>query len=510
VQPRLARSDGVVLLALLLLLSATWIPRLTGPIDLRWDAAAYYILGTSLYQDQSYRYLNEPGEVTAVLWPPLLPAVVAVHQLVLQSTDPIVVGSALRLTYGALWVAYIAATFVFLRTLFDRWFAAFGCLLVGLHMTAIWLADRLYADLPLALAIVSSLLVMVRFPSSDWAVWLLASAAFFLRTAGAAILVAWVAHAAMQRNLHAFTRRLVLAGMPLLLWQGYIAYAERQPSYTSPPYAYARADYLLYNVSYTRNMLLRDPNRPQLGKSTLSELSSRMVGNLATAPRHLGEAVSLLEKDFATLVARAKNHPVAANFVPWRAIPLVLLTLGGLVLTGAAIHLFAGHRVLVLLLAPYLLLLSLLPTDYHWPRYLAAVAPVLVACLLTALQSVGNLSVNRPPLARRVMRCGVFAIGTAALALQAATLHWYFTHDLREVTHRFADGSATYRVFTYDAAFAAFDAGLDNLPVCAPPKDIIISSMPHWAFLRTGCLAVMPPFEPDVQLASLIELWRVS
>lgn len=51
----------------------------------------------------------------------------------------------------------------------------------------------------------------------------------------------------------------------------------------------------------------------------------------------------------------------------------------------------------------------------------------------------------------------------AAVSLQLVTLHWYFTDDLREVTHRFGDRTATSRVFTYDAAFAAFDEGLDEL-----------------------------------------------
>src|SRR6476619_3532729 len=34
-----------IIVALVVLL---WVPRLTGPIDLRWDAAVYYVLGTSI------------------------------------------------------------------------------------------------------------------------------------------------------------------------------------------------------------------------------------------------------------------------------------------------------------------------------------------------------------------------------------------------------------------------------------------------------------------------------
>jgi hypothetical protein len=62
------RELWIVLIALALLL---WAPRLRGPLDLRWDGAVYYVLGTSLAEGKGYRLLNEPGEVEAVQYPPL-------------------------------------------------------------------------------------------------------------------------------------------------------------------------------------------------------------------------------------------------------------------------------------------------------------------------------------------------------------------------------------------------------------------------------------------------------
>src|SRR5262249_58753663 len=88
-----------------------WIPRQTGPIDMRWDGAVYYILGTSLAEGKGYRLLNEPGEIAAVQYPPLLPAVVAVHQRLLGSSDPTVVGRALRATSFLIFLAYAVITF---------------------------------------------------------------------------------------------------------------------------------------------------------------------------------------------------------------------------------------------------------------------------------------------------------------------------------------------------------------------------------------------------------------
>src|SRR5262245_32904200 len=89
---RRVTTDAAALVLLGVVSAATWIPRLRGPIDLRWDGAAYYILGTSLARGSGYRLLNEPGEIESVLHPPLLPGLVAIHQLVLGTEDWTVVG----------------------------------------------------------------------------------------------------------------------------------------------------------------------------------------------------------------------------------------------------------------------------------------------------------------------------------------------------------------------------------------------------------------------------------
>jgi len=85
---------GVRHLALLVcIVLLVWVPRLSGPIDLRYDGGVYYILGTSLAEGKGYRLLNEPGEIEAVQYPPLLPVFVAAHQRVLGTSDTIVISS---------------------------------------------------------------------------------------------------------------------------------------------------------------------------------------------------------------------------------------------------------------------------------------------------------------------------------------------------------------------------------------------------------------------------------
>src|SRR5262245_48093857 len=58
----LRNRNTVYILVLILLSLLLWLPRLRGPLDLRYDAGVYYILGTSLAEGKGYRLLNEPGE----------------------------------------------------------------------------------------------------------------------------------------------------------------------------------------------------------------------------------------------------------------------------------------------------------------------------------------------------------------------------------------------------------------------------------------------------------------
>src|SRR3954464_15807907 len=85
---------------------SVWAPRLRGPIDLRFDAGVYYLLGTSLAEGKGYRILSEPGEISAVQYPPLLPAFVAVHQKILGTNNPEVVGQWLRFSYCLIFTMY--------------------------------------------------------------------------------------------------------------------------------------------------------------------------------------------------------------------------------------------------------------------------------------------------------------------------------------------------------------------------------------------------------------------
>ena len=102
---------AAVALAILL-----WAPRLSGPIDLRWDASVYYVLGTSLAAGHGYRIISEPGSPEALQYPPLLPAVVALYQRALGSNDPAIVAPWFRVSYAALFLIYSISVLALAKT----------------------------------------------------------------------------------------------------------------------------------------------------------------------------------------------------------------------------------------------------------------------------------------------------------------------------------------------------------------------------------------------------------
>src|SRR5215475_12751117 len=117
-----------IIIILVAVAAISWSRRLTGPIDLRYDASTYYNLGTSLAEGKGYRLLNEPGEIEAVQYPPLLPLVVAAHQWILGTNDPVIVGHWLRLSFFLIFAVYIFTVYLMLRNYLPLQYAFLGTL----------------------------------------------------------------------------------------------------------------------------------------------------------------------------------------------------------------------------------------------------------------------------------------------------------------------------------------------------------------------------------------------
>ncbi len=188
------RPNVAYLSALILLSVALWLPRLQGPLDLRYDGGVYYILGTSLAEGKGYRLLNEPGAIEAIQYPPLLPLFAAMHQRLSGSADPAVAGPPLRLSFFILFMAFGVAVYGLSRRYLAPGFAFLVALVTLLHVYTTWLSEIFFAELPFALTSILFLLAAGREEgrSREWLAGVLGAVSFLLRSIGVALLAAWV------------------------------------------------------------------------------------------------------------------------------------------------------------------------------------------------------------------------------------------------------------------------------------------------------------------------------
>jgi hypothetical protein len=229
-------ADILALLLVAGLAVLTWVPRSAGPLDLRWDAAVYYILGTSLAEGRGYKLLNEPGDIDAVQYPPLLPAIVAVHQLVLGTDDPTIVGRWLRLTSFLLYVGYAGVVFLFARSYLRRPHAILASLLAIFSLFTWFLSDALFTEVWFSAATVL-FLVFARNDGSrvhGALAYVCAVASYLLRTIGLAAFVVWIVDSLLRRRYRQALVRTALALLPVVGWQGYVLGVERSPEYVNP------------------------------------------------------------------------------------------------------------------------------------------------------------------------------------------------------------------------------------------------------------------------------------
>jgi hypothetical protein len=472
-----------------------WLPRLQGPIDLRWDAGPYYILGTSLAEGKGYRLLNEPGEIAAVQYPPLLPAIVALHQRVLGTSDPVVVGQALRLSYCALSLVYTLAVYAMARRFVPQSWAFVTGALTAIYVFTYFLSDLLFAEIPFAVA--TTLFVIADRTGTRkgaFAAALLATAAFLLRTIGIALLGAWIVEALIARRWQRAAVRCGVALVPVLLWQHYVSSVTGGPEYSHPRYPYQRAPYQYYNVTYAANLALLEPFRPEEGFASPRDLAKRVLSNVGGMAVHLGEGVSVLESFWERGIKTLDRLLGDVGLPLWpAAIPCVILS--ALVVSGLALFVRRGERLVPLYVLATLALICVTPWPGQFPRYLAPLTPFLLVCLSESLRE-----------ARRLWPDGGRRLGGALLAVVfgaqvcSAARH-YLVGRVEVVWDRGGDRPMVARFFQYGDASRSYDESIDWLKTRARKDEIVASATPHFVYLRTGLKAIMPPMELDVEKA---------
>ncbi len=461
--------------------AATWWPRASGPIDLRWDGGAYYILGTSLATGQGYRLLSEPGNTESSLHSPFVPALVATYQTVLQTSDPAVVGHALRLTAALFSVAYAIAIFVLLSAYIPRTYALAAAVIAVLQPQYAYFSDALYAETFFGLFTV--LFFILQRHAANKAFFLLsglcAVLAYEARTAGIALLVAWVAESLLRKDYRRAALAFVISIVPIVISVGWIKAVESSPEYQQPAYAYQRAPYLYFNVSYARNMMvLANPFTPELGPLTASAFLDRVKSNAKALPVSIGQAVS-----------------------SWGMPRQVALLLALLILIGMALQARRRQYLMLTYVALSLAAACLTPFQSQFVRYLMPLYPFFALALFQLLATLARepgFPARLVPGFARSMPVWI-VVGLIGYQQVHDLRHLWPNHD--DATYEQRGQLVKYKLFNYAPLGTAFDQALDWLQRRAEPSDVIAATDPQWVYLRTGRKAVLPPFELNGQTA---------
>jgi hypothetical protein len=487
----------IVLLGLAVLL---WIPRLQGPIDLRYDAGVYYITGTSLAEGKGYRLLSEPGEIQAVQYPPLLPAFVAAHQWVLGTSDPAIAGRWLRLSFCLIFILYILAVYGMAR----QYLAATSALLVALittsYLYSLFLSDLLFADIPFAL--VTTLFIISSRWTEKWCHFTLTAVlgmmAYLLRTVGIALLGAWVLESLLKKSWKQATLRTLASLIPLVAWQAYVGHVTSSQEYQHPAYPYQRAPYLFYNVTYAENLMQVEMYTPELGRVSWHDLAKRFLSNLATVPTSLGEGITAPLVFWHWLLSDV-HRVLDVALIPAGVVTVSLPVVGCLVVAGASVLLARREALLPSYIAASVALVCLTTYAGQFPRYLAPVTPFLALCLVQLLAASGAYAQRRwDARGRRVGQVVTVLVMATVLTVELYTVfRCYRLRYEQGRTYAGPEEQSGSHLFFYDDKWRTYDGALAWLKQFAKSGEIIATSVPHWTYLKTGRQAVMPPLEVD-------------
>ena len=499
-------------LIIVLLVVILWAPRLSGPIDLRWDGGVYYILGTSLAEGHGYRIVSEPGAPEALQYPPLLPATVALYEKALGTTDPLVIGSWLRVSYAILFLSYALAALALAKRYLRPTFAVAATGLCLLHFQTIFLSDLLFTELPFALLSVAFVLVAMdtRVVSRPWlretALLMLAVTGFLLRTAGIVLLAAWVLEALACRQWWVAVRRGAVALLPVLAWQLHVARVQQSAEYAHPAYEYQRAPYQYYNVSYAENVRLLDPFRPELGRLDVRAFAERLATtNLITLGESIGAGISTKKKEWYRILEHGQLRIFGKPIIPKGFVIVPMLYLTALVLAGTILLVRCRAWSMVFIILGSFVLVWTTPWPAQFIRYLMPLGCFLSICALLALARFLVALRNRQKSWVTIVG-NLTVIATFALMFGAELYTSFRFFQLRRDPDALvvADGNRRQRLFAHERPWQDWEEAAAWIATHAPRGAIVATSAPHWLYLRTGLRAVLPPMNSDPVHARLL------
>jgi hypothetical protein len=487
---------GILLICLTLIL---WIPRSRGPIDLRSDSGVYYVLGMSLAEGKGYRLLNEPDEVRAIQYPPLLPALVAIHGRALGTDNPYVVGSWLKFTYAIFSVLYALSVYALARMYLNPGYSALAALMTAFDVNTLCYEEILYAEIPFALVTVLFAVAnryhedrLLSLPAS-----LLGVAAYLIRSVGLGLLAAWVVESLLKRRWAQAAIRTGIALIPILAWQTYVGRVTSGEEYKHPAYAYQRAAYQFNNVGYIENIMFVDPFSPELGRLTPTGLVTRVTENLAAMPQQVGRLV-LAHGSLRTWLSGREWRLAGLPLTPDGAVGLVLGLQGLLVLGGLGLSLARREWMIPLYVAASLLLISITPWAKGFQRYLTPLLPFLFLNLVWLLSWFAGLTLKLWPRPYRLFGPALAGLVIASILVNKAVSAKILIRARSAVYQGTGSGiHGGYKLMRYSRASYKLDEALDWLKRHAKAGEVVATEEPHWAYLKTGLKAVLPPMEID-------------
>lgn len=240
-----------------------------------------------------------------------------------------------------------------------------------------------------------------------------------------------------------------------------------------------------------------EPLRPEVGRASAMDLLGRVGSNLGDLAIAWGESVSI-DRNWWQGETRKLNRMLGRELLPlWAGdaalISLTMLILGGLMLLGSR-----RTWLIPIYVAMSIALFVVGPAPGSLKRYAASLAPFSAVALLALLTWVWGRLAQVEGWRRQIGRLAAAAVVVVIIAQEVHTLRKSFRMLYHPATWVDGDGRRrTYPLLAYNRPWRLHDEALAWLRHHAKPGEVIATSTPHWAYLKTRLKTVQPPWEHD-------------
>ena len=319
-------------------------------LDMGGDNAGYYILGRALLQGEGYTNIHIPGTPAASHFPPGYPALLAVAMLFGKSFTWLKVVNGVLFGAALWWFRSIAE-----KATGSTAFAWVAVLLVGLNSHLLRSSTIMMSEIPYTAASILALWTLLRWdPESKafyrsydfWLVVVLASAAFYIRTAGIALGAGIGLYLLFERR---WAAAFTFGGAFFALYLPWVLRGRAVDA----------------GSAYVDQLLSVNPYRPEEGQIDVSGLWDRIAEN---AGRYLGQ--ELPNSMIPSLTV--DYNPEAPVSHPFVGLLLLGLIAYGIVRLPKLRWLVAGY-----VLASFAIFL-VWPSVWYGVRFIQPLVPVLV------------------------------------------------------------------------------------------------------------------------------------